>query len=320
MRPSAILERVVSVGVEVCSVCQLACPGCPTQQGGKEALVGAGMLDPDRFRAFLDRNPGLERVELAAYGEVFLHKRLPEILACAAERGVATSIGCGANLNHAPEESLEAVVRYGVTRIRCAIDGATNASYRTYRVNGDLRRVIANIKIINRYKRLYKTAAPELIYQFVVFGHNEHETKAAAVLARMLDMKIFFRLNASPELHPVRDRWHVRGLLGYADREEYTERRKEGLCRELCAHMWTRPQINWDGRLMGCQRNEWSAYADDALGGDLLASCNNERMTYARRMLLGEAPPRDDVPCTRCEVYADMVRFDNFIQAAEIEK
>ena len=319
MSVSATLDRVAAVGVEVCSLCQLACPGCPTIQGGKEALVGGGMLDPDRFRVFLERNPGLERVELAAYGEVFLHKRLPEILACASEHGVATSIGCGANLNHASEEALEAVVRYGVTRIRCAIDGATNESYRTYRINGDLKRVFANIETINRFKRQYQSSTPELIYQFVVFGHNEHEMKAAAVLARMLDMKIYFRINASPELHPVNDRARVRAMVGYADRQEYTETRKESLCRELCSHMWTRPQINWDGRLMGCQRNEWSSYADDVLSGDLLASCNNERMTYARRMLLGEAPPREDIPCTRCEVYDDMVKYDNFIRADEIE-
>jgi hypothetical protein len=38
----------------------------------------------------------------------------------------------------------------------------------------------------------------------------------------------------------------------------------------------------------------------------LTASVNTEQIQYARAMVLGHAPPREDIPCTRCDVYRTM--------------
>src|SRR6516165_6479500 len=66
------------------------------------------------------------------------------------------------------------------------------------------------------------------------------------------------------------------------------------------------PQINWDGKVLGCCVNHWGDFGGNAFRDGLTASVNTEQIQYARAMLLGHAPPREDIVCTRCHVYRDM--------------
>jgi hypothetical protein len=47
-------------------------------------------------------------------------------------------------------------------------------------------------------------------------------------------------------------------------------------------------------------------FAEYVLDDTFPEEINNERMRYARRMLMGEAPPRDDIPCAHC-TYFDQI-------------
>ncbi len=71
-------------------------------------------------------------------------------------KGVAMRIDQGSNLNNASGESLEALVRYGVTILKVSIDGATQETYQKYRVGGQLRKVLENVHKINDCKKKYK--------------------------------------------------------------------------------------------------------------------------------------------------------------------
>ena len=114
--------------IEACSVCQLRCPLCPTAKGERESLIGSGSLKFQDFQRLIDQNPQICRVELGHFGEVFLNKELPRILEYAYTRHVTTSIDQGANLNHASEEALEALVKYQTAVVLCAIDATTQAA------------------------------------------------------------------------------------------------------------------------------------------------------------------------------------------------
>jgi hypothetical protein len=45
----------------------------------------------------------------------------------------------------------------------------------------------------------------------------------------------------------------------------------------------------------------------------LLDSINNEKMTYARKMLSGQKLARDDIPCSTCEIYIAMRSRSKFV-------
>ncbi len=314
----SIITSLSSARIEVCSFCQLRCPLCPTFLGETTPVVGKGRLKARDFERFLQHNPTIRSVELGNFGEVFLNTDLPEILRIAYERGVTTEIDEGANLNDASDQALEALVRYQVAVMRCAIDGATQKSYEQYRVGGNLKKVLGNIQKIQSWKKEYHSSRPHLIYQFVIFSHNEHETEQARLLAEILGMEIYYKLNFFPKSRPVQDRDKVRRLVGYADRYEYLEQNRTHYKRSQCYEMWLKPQVNWDGKLLGCSRNFWGIYSDNVLEGDLLQEVNNEKMSYARAMLMGLQPPRQDMPCMHCGVFTSMRRKGTYITQEEI--
>jgi MoaA/NifB/PqqE/SkfB family radical SAM enzyme len=300
-----LVTNPTAIRLEATSSCQLRCPECPTTQGiVHRGVVGRGVLTVDRFRALLDLNPSLAAVELSNWGEAFLNRELPALLAAAHERGVAVTISNGVNLNDASEAALDAVVRYQVRHITVSIDGATQAVYETYRVGGDLARVLANVRRINELKEHYATALPRLTWQFVIFGHNEHEISAARRLATELGMSFAPKLNWSPDYSPPRDRAAIEHNAGVSIATVAEHRRARGEYLPSCLQLWEEPQVNWDGKILGCCVNTWSEFGGNAFAEPIERWFESDRLRHARATLTGNAPARDDVPCSSCEVFA----------------
>lgn len=214
-------------------------------------------------------------------------------------------IANGANLNHVRDEVLEGLVRYRVANMTCSIDGASQDVYARYRVRGNYERVIANIRRINHFKRIHGSELPRLTWQFIAFGHNEHEIAPARELAAELGMTFFVKLNWDPELSPVVDKDAVRAAsrTGAATRAEFREKHGSEYLSNTCEQFWSSPQINWDGKVLGCCRNFWGEFGGNAFRDGLRASLNHEKLSYAREMLEGAKPARADIPCTTCDLY-----------------
>ena len=64
------------------------------------------------------------------------------------------------------------------------------------------------------------------------------------------------------------------------------------------------PQINWDGKVLGCCVNHRGDFGGNAFRDGLTASVNTEQIQYARAMLLGHAPPRAAPPPQRLRNWA----------------
>ncbi len=303
------------IRVEASSFCQLRCPSCPTTSGHIHPAIGSGFLKFENFRKLLESAPALERIEISNYGEIFLNPQLLRILEYAHQKGVAISIDNGANLNNVREEVLEGLVKYRVRLLSCSIDGATPESYRKYRVRGNFDAVIRNIETINSYKRRYQSDFPGLRWQFIVFGHNEHEIPIACEMAGKLGMEFVTKLTWDAKFSPIRDKEFVRAQTGWQslNREEYEQEHGEKYGSEICHQLWDDPQINWDGKVIGCCRNFWGDFGGNAFTDGLMNSINNDKMTYARAMLSGRKPPRDDIPCSTCEIYVAMRKRSKFI-------
>ena len=245
------------IRLEASSFCQLGCPSCPTTTGAIHPAVGSGFLKFQDFRNLVDLNPALERIEISNYGEIFLNPQLLEILEYAHGKAIAITLENGVNLNHAKDDIPEGLVRCQVRIMTCSIDGASPEIYRIYRVRGDFDAVIHNIEKINVHKRLYGSDLPHLVWQFVVFGHNEHEIPAAREMAGRLGMEFHPKLTWDAKFSPIRDTEFVRAETGNrpATRDEFEELRGEKYASGICHQLWDDPQINWDGKVLGCCRN-----------------------------------------------------------------
>jgi MoaA/NifB/PqqE/SkfB family radical SAM enzyme len=306
------------IRLEASSFCQLRCPSCPTTDRSIHPAVGSGFLKFEDFRTLVDLNPSLELIELSNYGEVFLNPQLLQILEYAHSKGVLIDMHNGVNLNNVKERVLEGLIKYQVQTLLCSIDGASPETYRQYRVRGDFDAVIRNIKKINAYKRDYQSKLPRLVWQFIVFGHNEHEIPVARQMAEQLGMEFRPKLTWDSKFSPVRNAAFVREQTGLpTTREEYYATRGEKYLSNICHQLWDAPQINWDGKVLGCCRNFWGDFGGNAFRDGLIKSINNKGMRYARDMLSGRRPPRDDIPCTTCEMYQSMLEASRFFEPRE---
>ena len=312
------------IRLDASTVCQLKCPSCPTTTGQIAKFLKSGFLKFDDFRKLVDASPWIKLIELSNWGEALLNPQLLQILQYAHGKGVHLSLANGANLNTVKPEVLEGLVKYQLRSITCSIDGASPETYAVYRVRGDFDRVISNMERINEFKQKYHSPYPELTYQFVAFGHNEHEIQQARELAVRLNMTFALKLNwddlYDAPFSPVRDHDLIarESGLGVANRVEFREKFGQAYVQKgICSEMWTGPQVNFDGRVVGCCVNYWDDFGNAFTDG-LLKVLNNERMQYARLMLLGKAPERADIACTTCKFYQAMKEDGSWIQQRDI--
>ena len=300
--------------------CQLRCPTCPTTSEGYPPVVGSGYLKFEDFRKLLDDNPDIQELRLESRGELFLNPDLLQILEYGFEKNVLMTNTSGVNLNTIKEEVMEGLVKYGFRHLLCSLDGASPDVYSIYRIGGDFNRVVGNIERINHYKELYHSEYPHLTWQFIVFGHNEHELPLAKRMAEALQMSFIPKMSWDSDFSPIQDRAFVITETGWpaVTREEFVESTGQHYMRNVCYALWQSPRINWNGKLLGCCWNSWGDFGANVFREGFIPSVNNEKINYARTQLLGEAGPREDIPCTTCDLYMQMRQRGTYLSLEEI--
>lgn len=297
------------IRIDACTLCQLNCPCCMRNAKPEDFKSGCGLgyLSFKNFKKLVDDN-NFEAIELSNMGEIFLNPELLEIIKYSYEKNIVLSAGTGVNLNYLTDEMAEALVKYKIYDITVSIDGATPETYSIYRKGGDFNTVINNVKKINFYKKKYKSESPYLTYKFIVFGHNEHEINKAKALANELNMDMRFAVNYYPTYSPVKNISLIEkqtGLKYYPALnqgvvEDYKKDHNQWL---YCKQLWAQPQINWDGKVLGCCCNFYDGSGGNVFKDGLLKALNNPKMIYTKNMLAGLAKPMTGIPCLRCETF-----------------
>jgi len=338
--------RPWSIRLESCSICQLRCQCCPNAKGWLNNKIGplplkddylnpwemhstllkgksinAGYLKLADFKKLVDKNPWIKHIELSNWGEIFLNQELKEIIEYAHTKGIILTAENGVNLNTAGQDVLEALVRHNFLILTCSIDGATAESYEVYHAGGNLEAVILNIKKINSFKKKYKTNFPVLVWKFTVFGHNEDEISGARKIALSLGMRFMLQLNFSSIYSPVKNRDSIRRQTrgAFSSREEFFS--KKGVIntqKAICSQLWNSPQINWDGRLLGCCVNYWDDFGKNVFENNLTEALESQEITYAKDMLLGKKAPKSTILCSDCIYYKIMKKSGDWLTNREI--
>ena len=133
------------------------------------------------------------------------------------------------------------------------------------------------------------------------------------------------KLNYS-SFSPVIDKDFVRreSGLGVADRQEYKELHHKEY-KAPCYHCFSSPQINWDGKILGCSVNKW-----ETIGDTSQESIAEWEQSDIYKTLIGvlfdgeECPP--SLPCYYCPNYQKIKNnlltlkgledYNNYIPAA----
>ena len=184
--------------VDVCNVCNLRCPLCPT--GNTTIARKQAMLSLEQYKDVFDR---IKKYALVVsfynHGEPLLNPDVFSIIEHTHRSRVGTNIS--SNFNWPQPVDINDFIRSGLDYVTVSLDGVTQEAYQKYRVRGDIAEVFDNLRRLIAAKKNLKSKTPFVEWQFIVFKHNEHEMDQARKLASEIgvDLLRFISPGIPPE-------------------------------------------------------------------------------------------------------------------------
>ncbi len=308
-----------SVGIEACSLCQLNCRDCYMRKNDPNVIIGNGYLKFENYKNFIRKNPYIKNVELSLAGEIFLNPELYEIIKYSYENNINLTALNGVNFNTVSDKLLEALVKYEFKGITFSIDGVTNETYQIYRQGGNLNNVIENIEKLNFYKEKYKSIYPILQMQYIIFKHNISEIKYIKEFAKKLKIEnVYFK-----------EPWNGEIKFNNLDKQTLLEIQSLNMQYKIydilnnnipsCYQPFIQPQINYDGRLLGCYCSTYHELNVNVFEKGLKFALNSPRMKFMRQVIEGKENSNNTLDCHWCEFYMEMKKNNKFIDKKQIK-
>lgn len=239
----------LAVSIEPTTSCNLRCPQCPS--GLREFSRPTGMLDINLYKNTIDQlHSTLLYLTLYFQGEPFLNKDFLEMVSYANKRKIFTTTS--SNAHYFTPKVAEDTIKSGLSKIIISIDGTTQETYGKYRVGGNLEKVLEGTKELVQQKKKLNSSTPHIVWQFIVFSHNEHQLEEMKDLALEYDVD-----ELAVKTAQVYDFELGSDLL--PEDEEYSRyKMKNGkfvIKNELlnhCWRLWHACVITWDGLIAPC--------------------------------------------------------------------
>ena len=198
--------------IDVCNVCNLRCPLCPT--GNTTIARKQAMLSLEQYKEFFGKIKEYALVvSLYNHGEPLLNPEIFSIIEHTHRNRIGTNIS--SNFNWPQPVEINDFMRSGLDYVTVSLDGVTQETYQQYRVRGDVTEVFDNLKRLLSARKALKSKTPFVEWQFIVFKHNEHEVEAARKLASEIgvDLLRFISPGVPPEdMHnlELQEKWMPR--------------------------------------------------------------------------------------------------------------
>ena len=163
-----------TISIEPTCLCNLRCPECPTGSGKiwRENVN----LDWLLYKKFIDEMKATT-LHLLLYfqGEPFMNRDIFRMINYASERKIFTVIS--SNGQFLDEQISVEIVQSGLDRLIISVDGTDQETFQKYRVGGELSKILNGTRSLKEIKKVRKKIIPEIIFQFLVFRHNEDQVR-----------------------------------------------------------------------------------------------------------------------------------------------
>lgn len=240
----------IFVSIEPTTSCNLRCPQCPS--GLREFSRPTGMLREEWFNTvILQLKRHVHSLTFYFQGEPYLNPDFLKMVSFAASNGIYTVTST--NAHYLDEVNARATVQSGLDELIVSVDGSTQESYSHYRVGGQLEKVIEGTKQVLEAKQLMNRRQPHVVWQFVVFKHNEAEVEQIKAMGKELgvnEVRIktaqIYDFENSTEWIPETEKYSR-----YQKTESGQYRIKNKLLNQ-CWRMWQGCVITWDGKVVPC--------------------------------------------------------------------
>jgi radical SAM protein with 4Fe4S-binding SPASM domain len=210
------------------------------------------MLQQALFKSVIDQlASSLSYLIFYFQGEPYLNPEFLEMVEYASSKRIYTATST--NGHFLSDEAARRTVASGLDRLIISIDGTTQETYESYRIGGNLEKVVDGTRNVVRWKQQLKSGTPHIVFQFLVVKPNEHQVEDVRRLAKELRVdEVAFKtaqiydFEQGSNLIPSLDRYSR-----YAKKKDGTYQLKNQLL-DHCWKMWHSCVITWDGKVVPC--------------------------------------------------------------------
>jgi radical SAM protein with 4Fe4S-binding SPASM domain len=276
--------------IDPINICNLQCPLCPT---GRKLMPSQGKMSPDTFRRIIDIFKDYAQwVGLYNWGEPLLHPDIFEMVQYIAKNNTRSMISSNFSVPFS-ESRAEEMIKARLSRLVVSMDGATRETYEQYRVGGNFDKVITNLHILAEAKLRKNSSLPDVVLQFIVFRHNEHEIGQIEALAKRVGARASITsaicdmgtvAETSPQEAAAK---HGEWLPSNSNYRRYDELGNWLYNVDVCHSLWNTTVFRWDGEVFPC----CLPYKDQDSFGNINENSfeeiwNNQKYQHARSLFL----------------------------------
>ncbi len=240
----------ISLSFEPTTSCNLRCPECPS--GLRSFTRPTGMLSDGLYKTTIDELESTLLYLLFYFqGEPYLHPQFLDLVEYATQKNIYTATST--NAHYLTSDNARKTVESGLDRLIISIDGTTQETYESYRIGGDIEKVIEGAKQIVHWKRELKSKTPHIIFQFLVVKPNEHQLDDVRKLAKSIGVdEVLFKTaqiydyKEGSSLIPEQSKYSRYSVNG-----DGTYSIKNKLLNH-CWKMWHSCVVTWDGQVVPC--------------------------------------------------------------------
>jgi radical SAM protein with 4Fe4S-binding SPASM domain len=228
--------------IEPVNFCDFRCPLCPTGNGslGFEKKVMAF----DTFKKTVEPiKKYLIYANLWGYGEPLLHPELCKMAQYLAKNKIRPIISTNASQIKSYKMA-EMLFKNGFRMIIVAMDGFSQETYEQYRINGSFEHTKKALLWLKKASETITKYQVEVVLQFIVMKHNEHEIDAVKSFAE----KEHIRLKLKSVNAHKSDREQFVPSISHVNRYK----RNDNNNVKGCPFMWQHVTINSDGTMDTC--------------------------------------------------------------------
>ncbi len=282
------------LNVEPGNICNLKCPLCPTGRG--DSSLVKGFLTLKNFKNIFDQFKGrLKTVNLYSWGEPLLNPEFFDIVRYIKRANKKIYVVTSTNLNIDDKSCMDNLISCGVDELIVSCDGAGEDTYTQYRRGGDFNLVVRNMKYLSS-KRKEVLSVTRIVWNFLVFRHNEHEVEKARAMAEGIGVEFrvgLMRTYMKDEILKPHKEAIAKDIDWIPDKSEYSAYDKERLAPKkvikTCRKPWQEITVNWNGEVFPCCAiyGDGFSVADTNLA-PIVKIWNSEKYRRSRREILNK--------------------------------
>lgn len=274
-----------SIGFEPTNYCNLRCPECPS--GLRSFTRPTGNSNIETFQKLID-STHKNAIYLLLYfqGEPYLNPHFFDMVKYATHKKLFTATSTNAHFLN--DENAKKTIQSGLKRLIISLDGTTQATYESYRIGGNLEKVLEGTKNLVKWKKKLNSKTPILIFQFLVVKHNEHQIEDAKKLAKEIGVNdIWFK---TAQIYDFKN-----GNPLIPDNQRFSRYKKlpngkyeiKNKLKNQCWRLWQGTELTWDGKVLPCCFDKDALYEMGSIeNSDFQEIWDNSKYKNFRKQIL----------------------------------